>query len=173
MEWDRQPREGARAYEAFALYREMGYTRSVSKVAQRLGKQVSLIRRWSSAYDWVSRVKAWDAHQEQETRQQQAQAVREMRKRHAQEALAIQEKALSRLRQMDIGELSASDVIKFFVEGARLERVARGEPEAINETVLTGREDSPVEVNISAREILRSRIAALSAREKSQEVTEA
>jgi len=56
-----------------------------------------------------------------------------MRERHAREALALQQKALERLKRMDPEELSPGDVLRYFVEAAKLERISRGEPETIQE----------------------------------------
>ena len=41
--WERQKGESAQAYEAFVLYRDLGAERSHVKVAQQLGKSLSLI----------------------------------------------------------------------------------------------------------------------------------
>jgi hypothetical protein len=62
--WERQPKESARAYEAFVAYRDMGPGRAVRAVARELGKSVTLIGRWSSAHHWVERAEAWDAEQD-------------------------------------------------------------------------------------------------------------
>lgn len=61
--WDRQRRETEQAYEAFALYRDMGLQRSLHKVCDRVGKHYSLISRWSSKWRWHERVRAWDVHE--------------------------------------------------------------------------------------------------------------
>jgi len=74
--WDQQPQESAPAFEAFQLYRDMGAERSVRKVAERLGKNASLIGRWSMQHGWVARARAWD-------REQDRQLIAAMRKKHA------------------------------------------------------------------------------------------
>jgi len=63
--WGRHPREGMKAFYAFRLYRDMGYKRSLVKVAKKYApghKILTLIERWSRKYDWVRRVKAYDHH---------------------------------------------------------------------------------------------------------------
>lgn len=45
--WERQPGESAQAYEAFAIYRDMGSNRSLRVVAEQLSKSDTLIKRWS------------------------------------------------------------------------------------------------------------------------------
>src|SRR5690606_17803428 len=67
--WERQGGETDKAYEAFALYRDMGVNRSVRDVAQQLGKSAALIARWSSKKNWVERVSAWDDHEDERRRE--------------------------------------------------------------------------------------------------------
>jgi len=57
--------ESAKAFAAFVVYRDMGEERSLEKVAQELGKSVSLLQRWSSQHEWVTRVLAWDTDRHQ------------------------------------------------------------------------------------------------------------
>jgi hypothetical protein len=56
-----------------------------------------------------------------------------MGERHAKLAVALQEKAVQRLRAMKLEELSSSDLLRYAIEAAKLERLARGEPESIQE----------------------------------------
>ena len=58
--WEQQPGESAKAFEAFAIYRDMGVERSVRKVTQRLNKSLTLIGKWSSRYNWPERARAYD-----------------------------------------------------------------------------------------------------------------
>lgn len=58
--WDRQPDEGAKAFEAFVAYRDMIGRRSQRAVAEKLGKSETLISRWSSQHRWRDRVASWD-----------------------------------------------------------------------------------------------------------------
>lgn len=59
--WDRQPGETSKAYAAFVTYRDLGADRSVRLVSEALAKTQTVIKRWSSAHNWVSRVEAWDS----------------------------------------------------------------------------------------------------------------
>jgi hypothetical protein len=58
----RLPSESAKAYAALVVYAEMGAERSTAKVAQKLGKSIALMNRWSSQHRWVERARAYDAH---------------------------------------------------------------------------------------------------------------
>jgi len=142
--WERLPGESAKAYEAFCKYRDMPPgERSLREVARRLGKSETLISRWSSRYRWVERVQAWDDEVDRKAREAHLRTVKEMRERHARYAVALQMKALDRLKQMDPDELEPLEVLKFIVEAAKLERLARGEPDTIQEH--TGKDGGPIE----------------------------
>lgn len=143
--WERQPGETVKAFQAFIAYRDMG-GRSQRAVAQTLGKSRQLLDKWSTTWRWVERVKAWDDHRDGEGRKAELKAIRDMRARHAQEAVALQTKALDRLRTLDAAALTPNDVLRFFVEAAKLERVARGQPETITQQEITGKNGGPVEI---------------------------
>lgn len=55
--WLRREGESNPAYEAFRVYMKL---RSTTKVAEECGKHVSLITRWCTANDWVSRITDYD-----------------------------------------------------------------------------------------------------------------
>lgn len=144
--WERQPRESEEAFYAFTLYRDMSpRKRSLRRVADLIDGHEGVtreprrrhvpgrIKRWAERFAWVERALAWDEEQDRLRREAQREAVEEMLRRHAQEAVALQTKALQRLRELDPSELSPRDVLAFFVEAAKLERISRGEPETIAE----------------------------------------
>lgn len=62
--WEQRPNESAVAYQAFCTYRDMGYKRSLSKVARELSKSKPLMQRWSANHEWVERVEAWDREED-------------------------------------------------------------------------------------------------------------
>lgn len=57
--WVRRDGESNPAYEAFRTYMNL---RSTTKVAEELGKSVTLITRWCTEHDWVARITAYDRH---------------------------------------------------------------------------------------------------------------
>jgi hypothetical protein len=63
--WDQQPEEGGPAFKAFAAYRDLGFDRSLKKVAGKLKKSAGLIDQWSLRYRWKDRVQAWDKFNDQ------------------------------------------------------------------------------------------------------------
>jgi hypothetical protein len=62
LPFEQQPRESSRAFAAFNTYLSLGPQRSLVAVGQKLGKSRVVIERWSTKYDWVSRVQAHSAH---------------------------------------------------------------------------------------------------------------
>ncbi len=64
--FDRRTDEGAKAYHAFTIYRDLPVEqRSLALVSERLGKNKSLCARWSTKFQWVDRANAWDIQQDQ------------------------------------------------------------------------------------------------------------
>jgi hypothetical protein len=142
--WDRLPGESAKAYAAFGLYRELGPRRSLDEASRLYHAQPApdgsrrptdpkrrasgLIRRWAERWNWTGRALAWDHEVEQGKRQQQREAIQEMAERHAREARMLQTKAVERLRQLLPEELNPQDTLRYVVEAAKHERLARGEP---------------------------------------------
>ncbi|MGN5379061.1 hypothetical protein ACQ4WX_22075 [Streptomyces lasalocidi] len=124
--WERQPGESAAAWEAFACYRDLGLSRSVSKVADALNKARTLIERWSTAHQWVLRAEAWDREQDRLWRGERQQAAREVARRHARLASAAQAKIVAQLQQLDPSRLSPADVIRWLEINVRIERQAYG-----------------------------------------------
>ena len=62
LPFEQQRKESSKAFAAFQVYLRMGPQRSLAAVGQQLGKSRVVIERWSSKFDWVSRVQAHAAH---------------------------------------------------------------------------------------------------------------
>src|SRR5437660_1461972 len=152
LPYERQPGESDRAFAAFCCYRDLGPKRSLDEVGKRLyggqsGRKraaTGRVQEWSSNWQWRERVAAWDAHLDQQTREAQEKARREMGERHAKLAVALQEKAIQRLKGMKPEELSSADLLRYFVEAVKLERLSRGEPDTIEEQRHSGTEGNPI-----------------------------
>jgi hypothetical protein len=89
-----------------------------------------------------------------------------MAERQAKEARALQAKALERLKALKAEELGPADVLRYFVEAAKLERLALGEPDTVQRQELTGRGGSPLRFTLedavaAARELEESEHAAV------------
>jgi len=128
--WEKQKGESKKAFEAFAMYRDMGSARSYAKTAQALGKSKKLMDDWGREWYWQQRVAAWDSELDRQVREQTVQALKDMNERHIKQATAFQSKALMRLNQLNektINDLSPGDAIRFFEIATKVERLARGE----------------------------------------------
>ncbi|TAK98822.1 MAG: hypothetical protein EPO07_11545 [Verrucomicrobia bacterium] len=60
--FEQQPRESSKAFAAFKAYLELGSERSLSVVADKLGKSKRMMEKWSRKFDWPARVQAHAAH---------------------------------------------------------------------------------------------------------------
>ena len=161
--WERREDEGEEAFEAFQIYRDLGFERSQIRVSDTVGKDPSLIARWSSAYGWVGRVLAYDRHVDMVRREAQEKEIRDMLARHADAARVLQAAAiedLSKLRQLqkdakDKGRkgptLSPELVLRFIDVGSKLERLSRGEPESTSRVQL----DDPLTMGLVTDEGVR------------------
>jgi hypothetical protein len=84
---------------------------------------------WSKRWRWVERTQAWDDHLDAEARREHEKAVREMARRQAQAAQYMQAKGVGGLRHVRDEDLTPDQARLLLVDGARLERTARGEPD--------------------------------------------
>lgn len=98
--WEQQPGESAKAFEAFAAYRDMGTERSIRKVAQQLNKSNALIARWSKNYEWPDRARAYDRELDRQAREQAVRSVRQMTDRHIRIAMQFKPKRCGRWRTL-------------------------------------------------------------------------
>ncbi len=105
-EWERQPGETPKAYQAFTLYRDMGPSRSLARIGIELGKTKALMEQWSSRHDWVSRVQAMTDYHEMIRRE----AVEEHQRASATDEAERKEQL--RKRVLAIGEQMAEQAEK-------------------------------------------------------------
>ena len=124
-QWEQQPGESAKAFEAFAIYRDMGVERSVRKVTQRLNKSLTLIGKWSSRYNWPERARAYDRDLDRQAHAQAVREVRSMTNRHIRIAMQLQAKALEALEQLNVATLSPKMQLAFLAKATEIERMNR------------------------------------------------
>lgn len=129
--WERRGDETAKNYEAFCVYRDLGPGRSLRMVSEMCRKSESLLARWSTKFDWVNRATLWDDENERierkEAQEEQIRVIRKMRKRQASSGYAMQMKGLEALKKLPVDEMSAQDIVKMMIEGAKLERLGLGD----------------------------------------------
>ena len=126
--WERQPNESSRAFEAFAVYRDMGAERSYAKTSQKLGKNKTTIDQWGRNNQWVSRIAAWDDEQDRLTREALVKGITAMRKNHVDMAEAMLIKATEALERLPVDEMNMADIARAVDVASKLERLSRGEP---------------------------------------------
>ena len=166
--WDKMEKETAKSYSAFCVYRDMGLSRSLDKTRLALGKEKPgynrTLEEWSSKYEWVARATAYDAYLLREQREKAEEERLKMSERHAKQAMAIQQKIVTRLQSLDANMLSPSDLIKWLDVSVKIERLARGEStENVNQNhsgqVIQKHEDAALkellEQDPESRELLR------------------
>lgn len=123
--WERQKGESEKAFEAFAIYRDMGEKRTLTAVAEKLQKSGSLIRRWKDRWDWVERVRAYDNGLEKEARAKAIKDRKDMTDRHIKIAMQLQKKALEALTSLEVEAMSPKDIKEFIKMATDLERLNR------------------------------------------------
>lgn len=62
LPWEPQSGESTPAFAAFVEYRDMGAERSLDAVQRKIRKNARLLAKWSGRWNWVKRVRAYDAH---------------------------------------------------------------------------------------------------------------
>lgn len=133
-EWEKQPFESMKAYHAFALYRDLGPTRSVAKVAGELNKSPSLIARWSRHNLWAIRKDAYDLYRDRTLRQAMEGEQDRARRRQAALGATLQGRVLERLQgneqrniqPIDWNEAGVNEIVRAAEVGTRIENLALG-----------------------------------------------
>ena len=123
--WERQKGESDKAYEAFVTYRDMGTNRSIRAVAQKLAKSRTQIGKWSSGWEWMERVRAYDNELEKEARAKAVKDRNDMTERHIKIAMQLQKKALEALTSLKVKAMSPKDIKEFIKMATDLERLNR------------------------------------------------
>lgn len=144
--YDQQPDETEKAFQAFQTFRDLGVERTVSATARKLGKSRSIVKTWAGRWQWKKRVRAWDAKVDEQLRDEQLEAIREMRTRHIKIAKTMQGLGMNELGKHikasrdnpDSSRVTATAAAALAEQGLRIERLNLGEPESVNAEV--GRE---------------------------------
>lgn len=135
--YDRQAGESDKAFEAFVLYRDIGASRSLDTVAQKLAKSLPLIKRWSAQYGWVERVSAYDDYLDAQARKKfEADTIKrkvDMLRRHALTGKILQQKGVDYLSSKGVDR--SSDAVAAIKAGVTIERQSEGLPEYMMEIV--------------------------------------
>lgn len=144
--WEKRPRESFKAFNAFALFRDLGPTRTLRKVADDLAGGVrnretvySQVRDWSSKHDWLERAELYDVMVDHRMIATRMTALQDAERRQANIGQVFQGLALRRVRgegaegeegfipALNLAALSPGDVARFAEVGVRVERMALGQ----------------------------------------------
>jgi hypothetical protein len=127
-------RESTRHRQAFDIYFDLGSERSIRRLRielQTVWNRVPTERtlfEWSRVFGWQFRIDDIEREARESDHSVRVEAIREMQERHAREGLLMQQKGAQRLSELAHEDMKSGDAIRAIIEGARLERLARGEP---------------------------------------------
>ena len=155
--WDQQIGESTSQFLKFCAYRDMVYEMPDEKdqkkgklprliltsrrSLRRLADQLELtnkkqLEELSTNFSWVSRCEAYDTYMERLNRRRHEEAIVKMRDRHAEVAQQIIAKSTKRLLSLPEEDISATDLVRMFESGVKIERLSRGE--ATSNAKITG-----------------------------------
>lgn len=141
--WERQPKETAKAYEAFCVYRDM-VQRSYSKVAEKLQKSETIIGRWGRTYDWRKRAAAWDEELDRIGRLEQIEQIKKTRRLQFEQAREMRERGMKYLEAIPIGRPGLVGVVSLLKLAMEQERICMGDVGEVIEERDGGKAESPV-----------------------------
>lgn len=133
--WEKQPRETIKQFEAFQIYRDGLYQRSLAHVAATLGKSEGLIGAWSSKNNWVERADAYVDHLDHQMRAGRETQMEQDRRENAERARLIERMAGGRLIGdddlavvgIDWNQLDASEALAAWQAATRIRRLETGQ----------------------------------------------
>jgi hypothetical protein len=98
--WERMPRESAKAFAAFAKYRDLSTARTMKKVAEMSQCSAQNIHRWARRWVWTHRAAQFDIVEEEKFREQAARDRLDHRRRQVRIGQAMQSVAVAGLREL-------------------------------------------------------------------------
>jgi hypothetical protein len=149
--WERQPGETAKAFLAFAVYRDMLDGRTIAKTAEaltetsagegRTPEQVaSVLRQWAVKHDWQRRAELYDVWRDRRYLERRESERERLLDELGQVGGTLIGAGITRLNgrpaseqskavgALDLNDASAGDVVKLVREGSRLKLRAAGMP---------------------------------------------
>jgi hypothetical protein len=125
-------RETTKHRKAFAAYLDLGARRTIERLRIVLASEgtsvtVRTLYEWSRKLHWQRRIDDIERDARRVETEEQIEAIREMRERQSKEALLLQQKGAEWIAGVEEGKASPEAAIRAIVEGAKLERLARGE----------------------------------------------
>lgn len=133
-------RETTRHRKIYNRYVDLGSSRSIEALHQLLAADGSApalrtLYEWSRAHNWQQRIDDLEREARSADAEIHFQAIKEMRERHIQEALLLQQKGAQKYSGLNPDEMTPEVATRAIVEGQKLERLARGEATERAETM--------------------------------------
>lgn len=145
LPWERRKGESAAAFHNFAVYRDLGPHRSLTKAAAANGKSVETLKDQSAKYSWVERAEAYDDDVDRRLREERETERIRLERTHFGAGAAILGVALRRINgapaavaadgtpiepveRLDPNSLDAGDVARLMETGVRVQRISSGLP---------------------------------------------
>jgi len=126
--------ETSKHRQAFEAYWRLGAERTIERLREALitkqGKAPSLrtLYEWSRRYHWQYRIAELEHQARVAEDEGRLTAIKEMYERQAKEGVYLQQKGVAWLEAVDVEVVSPEAALRAIVEGAKLERISRGEP---------------------------------------------
>lgn len=121
--WDRMPNETMQCYARFLLYRDQP---TGQRSLKTLGIAKSLASRWSSKWQWVKRVQAWDDYLIALNADLTIAQALSVRARAIKFGKVAVDKAVMAIEQLPVKRVSSRDAIELAQAGDKLARTALG-----------------------------------------------
>ena len=152
--WDKLENEPTRCFIYFNIYKDMGVSRTLKKVAKEVDVNVANISNQSTKYNWVKRVAAWEMYLQKAKDDSQLDIVKKMNDRMAQHAQALETTLMAYvqdfMKRLESGEINFSskeltDKDRMYMLGmvadklpkvTDVERKARGEATEITKSTV-------------------------------------
>ena len=125
--WERQAGESYPAFEAFREYLTLS-ERTYPKVAEKVSKSLTLIKRWAKRNRWRERADAWDAEVSRQALQKAADDFAKMVERQINIGRMLQSRGANAIQQMDLTTLPPKflpALVEMTKVGVNMERSAR------------------------------------------------
>lgn len=118
--WEKREDESAKAYAAFCVYRD-----TPTKV-RKINRE-NMDKKWALKFKWRDRAEAYDVYLDGIKREAHQEEIKEMRRRHAELAMDMLNKAAMVLATIEPEEVKPGDLSRLVDVATKLERISRGD----------------------------------------------
>lgn len=140
--WERLANEPEDEYKAFKCYRDLRFKRDLRKVSRRMNISLPLLFEMYKDNYWPSRVRQFDIFEEREYRIDNREKIRAMHEKHVKSANIALAASMNTLKKYvptpdnpDPPKLEDKDAIRLLDIAVKIERLALGVPDSIQETI--------------------------------------